>query len=443
MGRRVRSANRSRRRGVMLIITLWLTVILSILALAITSRLTMQTRLMSMRRHRLVAEGLAQAGLAKAIVDLKNDLILDNTEKPQPFDGEGDIWKRPEEGKKEEKLGKGTYTVEVVDEESKININKASVALLIGVMMEIGYEEEDAKLAAASVIDWRDGDNKCSIEGVTDQLEGEVYAELLMGGDAEDALKPKRKDSPTIRMKDDEYLTADELLSVYGVTPDLYFGPGSPEAEAMMAEHPEKWEYLAKSKKRFQIKKSRSRFADSLPVGLRDCVTVYTDGSINVNTASMEVLSALLRASGVNTADPESGASRIVEYRRDGRKDDLTDKKAFRALSDIDAAGAGFSRIAGGNPTGGVVVISKTFTITSTGVTQRYSRTVTLVVRRNWETYVREDSSEAKKQRWEQKRDGVENPLRSDEADYKSGKLGPDERTILWPAVRAVQWIEP
>jgi len=426
----------------MLILTLWLAVVLTILATSVTSRMIMQTRLMSMRRHRVVAEGLARAGLAKAIADLKNDLVLDFTEEPQPFDGEGDVWKRPEEEKQDVKYGRGTYDVQVVDEESKININSATPQLLSALLQEIGYEEEDAKLAAAAIADWRDGDDQSSIDGTAEMRENEIYAILYQGADPQDKFA-RNKDGIQVRVKNDLFLTVDELLSVYGITPEVFFGPGSPEAEAMMAKYPDRWAYAKIHGKRFQIKKSHNRFRDrdALPVGLRDCVTVYSDGSINANTASLEVLSALIRASGVNAADPETMAARIIEYRRDGREDDITNNKAFRTPADINAVGAG---IGGGpaNLTLPVVVRSNTFTITSTGRTQRFSRTIQLVVRRNWEQYVRGDGFEDFERDRETGRHYGLSPGRSTERELKSGDLGPDERTVLWPAVRGVQWIE-
>lgn len=423
-----------RRRGVMLVLTLWLTVVLALIATSLVSHLMMQTRLVSMRRHRLTAEALARAGVAKAVADLKNDLILDHAEKMQPFDAEGDIWKKPEEGKWEQPLGAGKFSVLVEDEESKININTASQKLLEALLVHLGYEESDAQDAAAAIVDWRDGDDTPAMTRTAAGTEREVYGILMQGGDP---TRDRPKEVPLARLKNDRFNTVDELLHVYGITPAMYYGPES--EEALLAEQ-EMAYTLQMLGKRFEIKKKR-RGRGEQPIGLRDCVTVYSNGSINVNTASFDVLAALFRAAG-NSTNPEEAAERIINYRRDGAEKDIDNKNAFKTVADIEragGAGVGFGQL---QSAARISVISENFRITSTGRVPRASRSIQVVVSRRLEQYVRSESFEEMDRQRQQDRRYPYSPGRTSEDKLKSKKFGPDERSVFWPAVRMLQWIE-
>lgn len=424
----------SGRRGVMLVLTLWMTVVLALIATSLVSHLMMQTRLVSMRRHRLTAEALARAGLAKAVADLKNDLILDHAEKAQPFDAEGDIWKKSEEGKQDVQLGAGTFSVLIVDEESKININTASPKLLEALLIHLGYEETDAQDAAASIVDWRDGDDVPSMTRTASGTEREVYGILMQGGDP---TRDRPKEVPLARLKNDRFNSIDELLHVYGITPAMFYGPESDEA--MLAE-----QELAGSPqlpdKRFEIKKKR-RGRDEQPVGLRDCVTVFSNGSINLNTATFDVLAAMIRAAG-NSTNPEETAERIINYRRDGAEKDIDNKNAFKTVADVERAGGLGVGIGQLNSVASVSVISQSFRILSTGRVPQASRTIQVVVSRSLEQYVRSESFEEMDRQRQQDRRYPYSPGRTSEDKLKSKKFGPDERSVIWPAVRMIQWIE-
>jgi type II secretory pathway component PulK len=418
----------------MLVLTLWLTVVLALIATSLVSHLTMQTRLVSMRRHRLTAEALARAGLAKAVADLKNDLIVDHAEKMQPFDAEGDIWKRIEEGKWEQKLGQGTFSVRVEDEESKININTAGPKLLEALLVHLGYEETDAQDAAAAIVDWRDGDDVPSLTRTAAGTEREVYGILMQGGDP---TRDRPKEVPLARLKNDRFNTVDELLGVFGITPAIYYGPESDEAVLAEREMAHSLQLLGK---RFEIKKKR-RGRGEQPVGLRDCVTVYSNGSINLNTASFDVLAAMIRAAG-NSTNPEETAERIINYRRDGAEKDIDNKNAFKTVAEVDRVGGlgvGFGQL---QSSASLSVISQTFRITSTGQVPRASRTIQVVVSRSLEQYVRSESFEEMDRQRQQDRRYPYSPGRTTEDKLKSKKFGPDERSVLWPAVRMLQWIE-
>ncbi|MGC8842181.1 MAG: hypothetical protein ACP5QZ_12120, partial [Candidatus Sumerlaeaceae bacterium] len=73
------------------------------------------------------------SAVAMGMTHLQNDLLIDFADNPnQQFDALSDVWAQPDRREKdrEVKLGKGTYDLEIEDEESKININVASQRVL-------------------------------------------------------------------------------------------------------------------------------------------------------------------------------------------------------------------------------------------------------------------------------------------------------------------------
>ena len=105
-------------RAVILVLVLWIVVILSLMAYSMLYQVSSETSITSVRKKQLKAEALARAGIAKAIVDLRNDSLFDSVEGQKNFDGEGDVWARPEEGKLEAKVGddkEGYFDARVYD----------------------------------------------------------------------------------------------------------------------------------------------------------------------------------------------------------------------------------------------------------------------------------------------------------------------------------------
>src|SRR5690606_3744836 len=79
------------RRGIILVLVLWIAVLLSLLAYSVLYQMSLESRVTSLRARQLEANTLARAGIAKAFTDLKNDMIFDNSDAMNPpFDAEGD-----------------------------------------------------------------------------------------------------------------------------------------------------------------------------------------------------------------------------------------------------------------------------------------------------------------------------------------------------------------
>ena len=74
------SSSRSREKGVILLVTLWIAVVLAIIAYSLSYQVRLEMKLTKQFRQSAQARALAQVGIAKAVADLKNDLIIDTSE---------------------------------------------------------------------------------------------------------------------------------------------------------------------------------------------------------------------------------------------------------------------------------------------------------------------------------------------------------------------------
>ncbi len=242
-------------RGAALLIVLWLVVILSVIAMHLAQMMHYEARAAGYYRDELQARALAEAGLARFMAELKLDT--------NRFDAYSEAWYRetvtaPEQGAFADSGGfflepleveqldtrgavAGTYTLRVSDETGKFSIAGSLSAgekgkVLVDIISAAGAE--NSQEISDSILDWIDGNDLHRLNGA----EGEDYY--------------LRLPSP-YECKNAALDTVDELLLVRGVTPELM------------------------------------RESGDLP-GLRDLLTVYTRGEINVNTVSRELLEVLL-----------------------------------------------------------------------------------------------------------------------------------------------------
>lgn len=134
------------------------------------------------------------------------------------------------------------------DEESKINFNKASVEVLERFFkILLDFDEMEAQEMAARVVDWRDSDHQLSIP--LGSAEDDDYEDL----------------SPPYEAKDADFEILEELLLVKGMTREILDR-------------------------------------------IRDSITIYGEGQVNINTAPGIVLLAL----GLS----EDLTDKILDYRK-------------------------------------------------------------------------------------------------------------------------------
>ncbi len=264
----------TKKSGTILITTLWILTILSILAIGIGFRVSIEARLSKYNVDKLRAAYLAKAGIYKAKTLLSNypnktfDTIREcgivlppNIVLPSGKDAlEGVFTESLGDGKFEvsyEEEGKPYYGM--MDEERKININKADKFVLINLL---GKDNKDNEEIAASIMNWR-GTARMPGGGAWD-------------GDYESLTFP-------YKCKHANFSVIEELMLVKGMTPELF-------------------------------------------ESIKDYVTVYGDGKININTASKKVMLACglgenLVASIMNV---RNGIDTIPGTKDDGLVQDIT-----------------------------------------------------------------------------------------------------------------------
>lgn len=286
-----------RNNGSILIIAFWALSFLSFFAVTLGVAARQKMILAERIDQRGGLRWIAEAGARRAIALLKKSDADLGADFFKEIAAQADRLRRV-------KVGNGVFTIHIVDEERKININTASPEVLKKFFMIIpGCAESDAEILASSVIDWRDEDSVSLAQGAEDDF----YTHLTFPYEC--------KDAPF------EFL--DELLLVRGINATIY---------------------------------------DKV----KNYLTVWGSGMVNINTASVPVLMVL----GVD----EPLAAKISAFRAgedltEGTQDDryfmnvsamatqlspkaVLDAKELTQLSNLAASG-----LAG--------VVSKSFCVTS------------------------------------------------------------------------------
>jgi len=181
MASKRKKINLKAKEGFVLILVLWILAILVLLGVGVGTTTSVDQRLVSYQRDRLMALYLAKAGYFRALVEIEGDRTLQ-------VDSYLDLWAHNPEAFGGATLGEGSFTVSyplpgedgsggvvygVADEDRKVNINTASKAVLARLP---GMTEEIAQ----SLLDWRDkhsGDRPFKlleelllVEGMTDEV---------------------------------------------------------------------------------------------------------------------------------------------------------------------------------------------------------------------------------------------------------------------------------
>ena len=270
------------QRGVALVIVLWITVLLTVMAGGFISIVRVEARGVTNYKDETQAYFLARSGVNIAIEKILSrktnapGIGVAATEERWVWDGSPN---RISIG------NDGFIEIKVSDESGKVDLNIADSALLKRMLIGLGIEEIERNMIAASILDWIDDNNLSRLNGAEDAY----YRSLIEPYEASD--RPMS--------------IIEELLWVEGVTPELFYGKGNEaDAGASFEEGPEEM------------------------AGLEALFTVFTGKvAVNVNTAPYEVL---LSIPGVDKA----AAERIIEARKE---------RSFRSVSDLTALGVTLS----------------------------------------------------------------------------------------------------
>lgn len=256
------------KQGSIFIITLWSLCLLSIFAIGLGSKVSQDINVASYFQNKPQARFLACAAIKRAQAILEDDT--------NAFDSLNEFWITGRYADDEEsvfdkaELGNGVYSINMVDEDRKVNINTASQDILEKLFrMAGGVEIDDAHIIASSIIDWRDTDSNALEGGAEDSF----YKQLEV----------------SYECKDGNFQVLEELLLVRGMTNDIF-------------------------------------------LKVKDLITVYGDGKVNINTAERRVLCSL----GMNDALAE----KILFYRRgddgiEGTQDDNVLKNSANIANDL------------------------------------------------------------------------------------------------------------
>lgn len=179
----------SRQRGIALILVIWLSTLLMVIAGSFVY--AMRTDAKAARNAALIAQGdaLAQAAVARCVMEL--------------YKGQGspEVWKRDGEARSWAFDGV-EVRVRLSDESAKIDVNTANNELLKGLFRYAGLSDEDAAKLLDAVLDWRDPDSLKRTNGAEE-------AEYEQAG-----LKYRPANYP--------FQSTEELQLVLGFRPELY-----------------------------------------------------------------------------------------------------------------------------------------------------------------------------------------------------------------------------
>lgn len=195
------------KKGSVLIVVLWMLFFIGLLAIVISIYVRARLTLAKEIRDRVYFRYLTEAGLYGAMSVVKNDWT-------ESYDTLNDIWCNSGEYFKERKLELGTFSVfnideegkvryGLIDEDRKINLNRASFTVLKRFFEIVG--EVPSYLAseiADSIIDWRDEDDEVRENGAEDAY----YMGL----------------EPPYYCKNSDFQVLEELLLVKGIDEDVF-----------------------------------------------------------------------------------------------------------------------------------------------------------------------------------------------------------------------------
>jgi general secretion pathway protein K len=176
------------QRGIALLAVLWVVAILALVAAVFMRETRTEIALTRNLAAEAKAEALAEAGVNRAILIL---LGLDDTI-PWRVDGTAIAFG----------YGGGTVQLSLQDEGGKIDLNRAGDTVLQGLFTSVGVGQDAAQHLVDAVADFRDADGLRHLNGAED-------AEYARAGLPYDA-----KDAP--------FAATDELLQVFGMTPEIY-----------------------------------------------------------------------------------------------------------------------------------------------------------------------------------------------------------------------------
>ncbi len=258
---------RKNESAVILIASLWMIAILAVFAVSIGRQSGVSLKLTSYDVDKLKAYFIARAGITRAVeekaLEFRDNISIG-------VDALSQAWASNKELFDNHVFGEGSYTIGyeypsaeddekepvmlygLMDEESKININRAAEDTLFNLLVYFDIDEDKAREIAGAVIDWRDKDDNAA---------------------------------------------SSQLRLLYGAENSYYQGLASPYA-CKNSDFDSIYELCLVKGVTSEVMEKISPY-----------ITVFGDGKVNINTAPEPVLSALI-GPGFSSL-----CSKIVDYR--------------------------------------------------------------------------------------------------------------------------------
>lgn len=176
------------QRGMALILVLWLTTLLTVMA---------ATFALDARREATLLKGVRDSSQGSALCEGALHYAMGRLAATNP------LLKWRADGSVYELLyGGARVRVAMLDEAAKVDLNSAQDALLQGLFSAVGLAQDEAVRMANVIMDWRDADE----------------LRRLQGAEAEDYRLAGRNFGP----RNKPFLAVEELQTVLGMTPALY-----------------------------------------------------------------------------------------------------------------------------------------------------------------------------------------------------------------------------
>ncbi len=250
------------KKGSIILITLWILTILVVLSISLNYRMGLEVRLAGFQRDTEKAFYLAKAGVENAVLAINSDQNKNlDTLNQCGITFNRDLQLNPEVLFRDVPLGEGSFSIAyggeegrliygVVDEERKININKVMREKIMG-----GAPDEKFRKVVENLFDYADVPSPKSMVSVfIDWIDEDSNSMFASDADDTDYVKNAPLDLP------------EELLNVL--------------------------EYFYFREKNYTKKKAEEE-AVRVFTEIKDLITVYGSGKININTAGPQVLSIL------------------------------------------------------------------------------------------------------------------------------------------------------
>ena len=179
---------KSPQSGFALVLVLWVLSLLTIMAGSFALTMRRESTIVAGLKDNAGATAAAEAGIAYA------ELMLLHPEQIKRWRADGNIY--------QVNFGDTQVRLRLLSEAGKIDINKANLALLQGLMIQAPVEESQQAKLIGAIIDWRDQDDLVSIDG----------AEKKQYEDAGLKYHPRNK----------PFQTLEELQMVLGIDEQVY-----------------------------------------------------------------------------------------------------------------------------------------------------------------------------------------------------------------------------